>query len=127
MYEVPENPEDMVSLEKEIMRDPDARAAYMENSLRRVMAEVFKEAIKEKGLPKYYFFRHLGISQTQAFRLLQKEVGGSLSLFSICRAADALGLEVSLNIKPISKSPARIRAKKNTSIITSLNHENYRG
>lgn len=89
---------DFDKLAKEVMTNPDARCAAIENKMRRELAVAFEAARLEKGLSIRKLANQLGTPISQVQRLLHKEVGGSLSLLTMVKAADALGLVLQFNI-----------------------------
>ena len=89
---------DFELLVSEVLADSDARAAYAENTLRRQLAATFESARKGKGLSIRTLAAKMGTSASQVQRLLHYEVGGSLTLRTICRAADILQLDVMIEV-----------------------------
>lgn len=85
---------------KEVLADRDARTAMLENALRRRVSSAFEKARNDKGLTVRGLAKEIGTSVSQVQRLLHQEAGGSLSLRTICRAADALGLSVQIHVRP---------------------------
>jgi len=92
--------DDLDALLSEILRDPVAGAAARENDLRCALAAAFEDARRRKGWSVRQFGDALGTSKTQVQRLLNKEKGGSLTLYSIVRAALAVDLDVVLSVAP---------------------------
>src|SRR5262245_13361361 len=80
--------------------DPTSRAAAHENALRRKLAASLEEARARKGLSIRGFAKEIDTSLSQVQRLLHKQLGGSLSLFTICKAAERLDLDVMLEARP---------------------------
>lgn len=70
----------------------DARVAAKENNLRRELAFVFDKARMEKGLSLRGLAKEMGTSLPQIRRLLHLEHGGSLTLMTLVRACDTLGI-----------------------------------
>ena len=85
----------------EVLSDRTARVAYLENATRRKLAEKFEKARQEKGLSLRALAKEMKTSVSQVQRLLHKEQGGSLTLRTLFRAAEVLGL--TLNIQGESK------------------------
>lgn len=100
--------DDFELLKKEALADPEVRCAYKENALRRMLAGSFEVARAEHGLTVRKLAKVIGTSASQVQRLLHHEVGGSLTLSTIVRAADALGLTVRLSARPEPRGPALI-------------------
>lgn len=90
---------DFDALLEEALGNRDARTAYVENGLRRRLAVSFDEARELKGMSVRQLARAMGTSLSQVQRLLHSEVGGSLTLRTVCRAADALDLTVSVHVR----------------------------
>lgn len=74
----------------------DTRAAAAENRLRRELAEHFERARTARGLTFRALAREMGSSVSQVQRLLHRELGGSLTLMTIARAAEVLGMKLVL-------------------------------
>lgn len=87
-------------MSREVLNDPDARAAAKENCVRHKLGALFTDYMRQSGLLPLDLARKTSLSISQVNRLLQLEVGGNLTLFTICRVADELNLEISLNISP---------------------------
>lgn len=85
------------SLSQEILSDEVACASYAENRLRREMAEKFFGAMAKKGMTEKDLLSRIG--KTQLPRLLHREVGGDLNLYSIVRLAQVLGLRVKITLE----------------------------
>jgi transcriptional regulator with XRE-family HTH domain len=105
--------EDFNSLKGEVLADRDERCAYKENKLRRKLAAEFEDARQARGISIRGLASLIGTSLSQVQRLLHREVGGSITLSTFVRAADALGLTLTMTAKP---DPA-VRAVS-TSILT---------
>ena len=94
---------------EEVMANRDARCAYVENKLRSKLAGEFDEARQDRGLSIRGLAKAIGTSLSQVQRLLHREVGGSLTLGTFVRAADALGLTLGMTARhESSMSPARL-------------------
>ena len=91
---------DFEALVAEVMADRNARVAYIENSIRREIAERFESALAARGMGVQDFTARLGTGLAQARRVLAREVGGDLTLNTICRAADLLGFDVEVRLTP---------------------------
>lgn len=85
---------------KEVLADRDARTAMLENTLRRKISGAFEKARADRGLSIRGLAKEIGTSVSQVQRLLHQESGGSLSLRTLCRAADALELTVQVHVRP---------------------------
>lgn len=85
---------------KEALETPDARYAFKENALRRRLGAALDQARAAKGLTVRQLASKMGTSTSQVQRLLHGEVGGSVTLASLCRAADALDLRVDIHVRP---------------------------
>ncbi len=94
-HEEHESWDDLVA---EVLSDPDARAAYAENEIRRKMGAAIDKARQEQGLSMRDLASLIRTSVSQVQRLLHRDLGGSLTLKTVCRAADALGLQVRVHI-----------------------------
>lgn len=89
---------DFEALAKEIMADPVARAAAIENGLRRGIGAAFDLARERKKMTVRELADASGVKISQTQRALHQEVGGKLDLNSLVRIADALGLEIKIEI-----------------------------
>ena len=95
-------------LARELRRDRDVRVAANENSLRRTLGAAFDEARRAKSLSVRALAKSLGsLSQTQ--RLLHRELGGTLTLRTLCKGADALDLDLQVRVR-VSDDVARVSA-----------------
>lgn len=92
--------EDFDDLVSEALQDRDVRTAAAENSLRRQIGAALDEVRRTKRWSLRAFAEAIGTSASQAQRLLHRTQGGGLTLQTICRAADALGLRVNVAIGP---------------------------
>ena len=92
--------ESLEALLAEALEDKDVRVAAHENDLRYRLAEAFEEARKRNSLSIRSLAKEMGTSVSQVQRVLHKEVGGSLTLSTLVRAADALGLVLTANARP---------------------------
>jgi len=91
---------DLEKLIATVLSDRDARVAAKENDLRRGLAESFEVARQRKGFSIRRLAREIRTSISQVQRLLHREVGGTVTLRSVCKAADLLELEVRLTAMP---------------------------
>lgn len=89
----------MDQLEKDVLGNFDSRTACRENELRRRLSIIFREKIKNQGLGIRDFAKKTGTSISQVQRIIHNEVGGSLTLRTIVRACDILGLRINIEIK----------------------------
>lgn len=89
---------DLDALLAEAMQNPTVRFAALEHNLRAPFTGPFNTARKALGLSVRETAKLLGMSRAKTRRLLGKEVGGRLSLKTLVRAADALGLELTLTV-----------------------------
>jgi hypothetical protein len=87
---------------EDVLANQDARVAAHENALRRTLAVQFNAARGERAMSFRDLASAMGTSLSQVQRVLHEEVGGSLTLNTVCRAADALGQRVSLHVRPES-------------------------
>lgn len=87
-------------IDEDVLEDRASRCADIENSLRRKIAEAFNEARDAGKLSVRDLARELETSVSQVQRLLHEELGGSLTLRTIVRAADALHLQVAVHVRP---------------------------
>lgn len=90
---------DFDAVVREVLSNHDARTAYMENRLRRCLAESLDEARRHHGLSVRDLAKAMHTSASEVQRLLHKELGGSLTLRTVCRAADVLGMRVSIHVR----------------------------
>jgi transcriptional regulator with XRE-family HTH domain len=97
--------DDFEKLLREALSNPKVRYAFKENALRRRLGAAFDEARKHQGLSVRALAAMMGTSASQENRLLHNEAGGSLTLSTLCRAADALDLSLSLNVRDSSSLP----------------------
>lgn len=95
--------ESFSDLLNEVLGSPDAGAALRENALRRKIAAAFEEARVAEGLSVRELAKKMDTSISQIQRLRHEDLGGSLTLRTICRAAQVLGLSVSVNVRPSTK------------------------
>lgn len=79
-------------LVRDVMKNQDARVAAIENGIRRKLAETIISKIKNDKITEKEFAKASGIRPAELRRLLNKELGGNLSLRTLVRAADAVGL-----------------------------------
>jgi len=93
-----ENFDDFVN---EVLEDKDVRAGSEENQLRRQLGEAFEKARLERNMSIRDLASAMGSSVSQVQRLLHKEIGGSLTLMTIVRAADALGMRLTVNAERV--------------------------
>lgn len=92
---------------QEVMADPVARAAANENRLRRALSSSFDDARRARGLSVRRMATLMGTSVSQVQRLLHRELGGSLTLRTICRALDVLELDLTMHVRPRHPEDAR--------------------
>jgi hypothetical protein len=102
------NDHNLDELEREILENPDARAAALENSLRRELASAIDEAREAGKISIRGLADSIGTSVSQVQRLLHRELAGSLTLRTICRAVDKLDLCISLHIRPRTPKRAQL-------------------
>ena len=93
------DPTSLAQIRRQLFADPVARAAYIENGLRRELANAFERERAARGWSLRTFAAHLGTSLAQVQRLLYRNKGGGITLHTIVRTADALGLEVKMEVK----------------------------
>jgi len=79
-----------------VQKSHDARIAAKENRLRRQLALTIRQAMVDKGISIRELARGMNSSKSQVQRLLHEEVGGSLTLKTLLRAADCLGYSTSI-------------------------------
>lgn len=92
----------------EVLANPNARAAAGENDIRRKLSAAFERARSEKGLSVRALASAMGTSVSQVQRLLHNEVGGTLTLRTLVRAADTLDLSLSMHARPRCDRPAKV-------------------
>jgi transcriptional regulator with XRE-family HTH domain len=97
----------LVPLELSVAQDKDARTAAVENRLRSHIGEAFDAARKAKGLSIRALAKEMGTSISQVQRMLHEDIGGGLTLRTLVRGADVLGLSVSFHLEPQEQAYAR--------------------
>ena len=85
---------------REVLEDKDVRTAAVENDLRRELAAKFDKARCREGLSLRELAGRMGTSLSQVQRVLHREVGGSLTLRTVVRAADALKMKLVVRAHP---------------------------
>jgi transcriptional regulator with XRE-family HTH domain len=80
-------------------KDRIVRTAARENTIRRNLGSVFEAVRKEKGLSLRGMAKAMESSVSQVQRVLHKELGGSLTLRTVLRAADVLELDVDVLLR----------------------------
>lgn len=93
------NNESWEDLLTEVLANKHARCAYRQNELRRKLAAAFEDARKAKGLSVRALAAEMETSVSQVQRLLHMDLGGSITLTTICRAADVLELTVGIHVR----------------------------
>jgi len=93
---------------REVELNQDARTAARENNLRRQIATLLDEHRQAKGLSLRDLAKEMGTSLSQVQRILHHELGGNLTLRTLVRATDALGLHVTVNIRSRCHVDAKI-------------------
>lgn len=88
--------ENFGSVLKDILSNRDSRIAAHENFIRRGLGRWFDDARLEKGLSLREFAKYIGTSLSQTQRLLHKQLGGSLTLKTLCKAADVFGFRIEI-------------------------------
>jgi len=83
--------------------DLDAKAAAVENGIRRSLAEAITAALDGRKMDMYQFSRESGISSAQVRRLLHQEMGGRLTLCTVVKAASFLGLRLEITLRDRSR------------------------
>ena len=78
----------------------EIRAASKENTLRRRLAVALQQAREMRGISIRELAKKIGTSLSQVQRVMHEEVGGSLTLRTIVKAADALDMDVSIHVRP---------------------------
>ncbi len=96
------------ALRTAILANRDAGASYKENRVRRKLATEFEEARVARGMTMRQLAQKMGTSLSQAQRLLHYESGGSLTLKTVVRAADVLGLTVTVNARRVPATPGAV-------------------
>lgn len=90
----------------EVMNDPVARWAFLENEVRRSIASLLRDRIRALNMGPFEFETALGLAgllPEEIRRILHQDLGGSVSLKVICRAADVLGCRLEVGLTPIEK------------------------
>lgn len=82
----------------EIMNNDEARYAAIENRIRRTIGLVVCKEMKKQNLSLDDMQDLMGPPVSQLRRLLHNELGGQLTLYTICRALDILGLELKFEV-----------------------------
>jgi hypothetical protein len=83
---------------KEIMSDKAVRCAAIENGIRRTIGRIVCKEMKRQDLDFDDMQDFVGPPTSQLRRLLHDELGGQLTLYTICRALDALELELKFEV-----------------------------
>ena len=76
-------------------------------ALKRVIAWQLAEAMKAQGVGKSEMASRMRTSRSQLDRVLSAEEGGGMTLETLGRALDALGLGIRLEMQAVKKAPAR--------------------
>jgi transcriptional regulator with XRE-family HTH domain len=90
---------DFEALARQVLDSADARAAFLENGVRREVAKAFEAKRVERALSIRDLAKEIGTSVSQVQRLLHTELGGGLTLRTLCRAADALDMRLSVHVR----------------------------
>lgn len=111
LLEPPDCDDDFEALAEEVMQNPDARAAALENALRRRFAERLDLERKRRGWDTDTLIARTGLPMRHVWRALHQESGGVLPLLSLVKIADALGLKLLVDAtferKPKKGEPVR--------------------
>jgi ribosome-binding protein aMBF1 (putative translation factor) len=91
--------DDFEKLTALVNSDKVARTARIENNLRRNLGEILDNERIRQGLSIRDLAKELETSISQVQRVLHREVGGNLTLKTLVRAADALMMVISVNIR----------------------------
>lgn len=83
-----------------LLKDSDAQEAYIEAQYRRRIALRLEASMKEKGVSYRQLAKAMNTGKSQVQRLLNKQRGGRLTLLTLVRAAQALGLSVEKMLAP---------------------------
>ena len=87
-------------LVEEVMSDKTARYAAIENNIRRRIAHVICKEMKRQCISYANMEDLMGPPASQLCKLLHNELGGPLTLYTICRALDVMGFELDFKIVP---------------------------
>lgn len=93
--------DDVEALFREVLNNPAARCAYQENELRRAIAASIEDARQSKGLTVRALAKAMETSVSQVQRLLHEDLGGSITLRTLCRAADVLDCRFGVHFRAI--------------------------
>jgi len=93
-------------LRRKTLQSPKARAAYDETKLRERLALVFSEAMKRQRYTVRQLAKELDTSISQIQRIVNRDVGGPLTLLTVVKAANALGLELDVRLHPDGEETA---------------------
>lgn len=80
------------------LESSNARAAYDEIRLRQRLAKVIRKEMDERSISIREMAKKLDTSVSQIQRLLNEDIGGSLTLLTVVKAANALGLHLTLDL-----------------------------
>jgi hypothetical protein len=80
-------------------------------ALKRVIAWQLAEAMKQQGVSKVAMAARMGTSRPQVDRILDASAGG-MTLETLGRAAEILGLRVRLALEPAKAKPSGLRIGK---------------
>jgi transcriptional regulator with XRE-family HTH domain len=94
--------QDFTAMLREVLASVDSGSALRENALRRKVAVEFEAARKAKGWSIRTLAKKMNTSLSQVQRLTHKELGGSLTLRTVMRAAHVLDLSVNLDVSSLS-------------------------
>ena len=83
-----------------VFNDFKARTAYEETQIRGSVAATLASKLKAEGISIREFAKRIQSSASQVQRLLHADIGGSLTLLSLVRAADGLGLSIDVRMQP---------------------------
>lgn len=82
---------DFESLSKEILNNPDAKAAYLENRLRHKIAERFHSILPENKKPIEFLCKETKLPRQTIKSILMLDVGGNINLRDLIRVSEVLG------------------------------------
>lgn len=104
MSAAPADDTDLDALIAEAMKNPVVRVEAEEHRISSLFAEAFRAECKRRKISIRKLAKLLNTSVSQAQRILGKEVGAHLSLYTYVRAADLLGLKINVSISVRSGS-----------------------
>jgi hypothetical protein len=89
---------DYEALQREVLEDFACKCMAIENGLRRELAKQIEIEMKKRNWRDYNLAKHAKCPLSEIRRLLHQEVGGRLTLRTIIRSLNVLGLKLKLEV-----------------------------